>query len=122
MPQQDLEVYANTLNTDVETGVDQRLLLTTEEFRDGILKGGTLDAQTWNQMMFLLTTHSAPHPTCPYLVDTSVVLSTDIALDMDGVTVVTANDNPNLHAAYGSPLPDLSGSAPAGFKYIVRNS
>ena len=118
---QELDIYANEINLDPVKNINQRIGLTTEGFRDGILRLGTLDAQTWNQMMFLLSSYAAPHPCCPQLVPSGEPLPS-VALEMDGFTTVNAVDNPNLFEVWGSPLPNLSASAPAGTKYIVRNS
>ena len=117
---QELKIYADELNTDGVTGIDQRRDILDEEFRDGLLRGDTASAQIWNSILNLLTLASAPHPTCIYAIPTTQI-TPSIALDMNG-TAINSNDNPNLFEVYGATLPNITAEAPTGFKYIVRNS
>ncbi len=118
---QELKIYAEELNLDAVRQIYQRDDIKPEQFRDGLLRLETCDAQLFNQLNFLLTLYSAAHPCSPCLIPTTEALPS-IALEMDGVTTVNSTDNPNLFEVWGSPLPNLSSSAPAGTRYIVRNS
>lgn len=115
---QELKVYANTINIDLETKVPQRRDLTIEEFTDGLLKQHSFSAQQYNQILFLLTSHAAPHWSCPQLLSTSVTIP-DSALEMNG-QVFLEIDAPELYSIFSGTLPDIVADAPAGFTYIVR--
>lgn len=117
---QELDIWAEVLNTDGVTGTDQRRDLNLEEFRDGILKLVTPSSQQYNQMMFLLSSYSNPFYASPYLIPTTETIPSN-ALEVDGQTINVV-DNPNLFAVYGSTLPNIVADAPTGFTFIVRNS
>lgn len=115
---QELKVYASTINVDLETNVPQRRDITIEEFNDGLLKLHSFSAQQYNALMFLLTSHAAPHWSCPQLLSTLVTIP-DSALEMDGQSFLEV-DAPELYTIFAGTLPDIVADAPAGFTYIVR--
>lgn len=114
---QELKVWAKTLKTDTETNFQQRRDITDEEYMDGLGKLTSFSAQQFNQMMFMLSSYAAPHWSCPHLV-LATVTGPDI-YHMTNQTLTAANE-PELFALYGSTLTTPDIAAPTGYVYAVR--
>ena len=120
MANQELKVWANTLDIDGVAGNAQRRDLTEEEFIDGWKRLAGVSYQQLNQLFYLLTSYSSPSDTSPYLhytVDNPIPTE---ALEVNGQAIAEAT-SPNLFNVYGANLPDLRSAAPTNFTYIVRN-
>ena len=120
MADQPLKTWASELVIDNASAAPQRRPLRDEEFQTGLLRLMSLSAQQLNQLLYLLTINSKSNPSVPELWPTAQPIP-DESLEMDGQTI-TAADYPNAFAVYGATLPDITGSAPAGFTYIIRKS
>lgn len=116
---QDLKIWASSLNTDI-TNSSQRRNIELEEFIVGWLRNDNISFQQLNQLFFLLTSYANPWPNPPVPYPTTLPIPED-ALEMNG-QAITIGDYPNLFAAYGANLPDISAEAPTGHTYIVRKS
>jgi len=115
---QELRLWAEQINIDGVTNMPQRRSLSNAEFRDGWLYGQTISAQQLNQILYLLTVYSNSSPAVPTLFPTAHPIP-GIALEMNGQAT---GDNEILTDVYGVSLPDISGDAPTGFTYIVRQA
>ncbi|BAV80955.1 hypothetical protein [Vibrio phage RYC] len=120
MTDQVLKVWAATEYEDQVAMNTQRRPLEDEEFDQGWLRNDGASAQQWNQLFYLLTSASAPSYVSPVLYPTSLPIDGSVAKEMNGQGLVES-ESPTLFEAYGSNLPDLRGSAPTGFTYVVRN-
>jgi hypothetical protein len=118
---QELKVWAKNSVIDGVTNVSQLKTLGTEEFDEGWLRGSSVSAQQLNTILRLLTIWSPPAPNCASLYPTGVTLPST-ALECNGSTAIVEADAPNAYDLYGATTPDLSASAPAGFRYIIRKS
>lgn len=116
---QTLKVWAKELVPDPVKGNYQVRSIRDDEWIQGTGRLVFFTNQIMNSLLRLLTQHSAPEAICPYLVPTSTVLNTE-TLQMNG-QLITAGDQPVLHAVYGDNLPDMDSAAPTGFIYVVRN-
>ena len=120
MANQELKIWANTLDIDGVAGNAQRRDLIEEEFIDGWKRLAGVSYQQLNQLFYLLTSSSAPIDTAPYLHYTVGNPVPSVALEMNGQTITEAA-NPILFGYYGGTLPDLRSEAPTNFTYLVRN-
>lgn len=119
MSNQILEVWAQNEAPDPQYKNNQRRLITKEEFLAGwgTSKAGITYHQL-NQMLFLLTSASAPSYICPYPYKNTLPI-TDNMLHMNGQALVE-EETPILFAAYGSTLEDLTASNLPGHIWVVR--
>lgn len=118
MPIQDIKVWSSTLITDDLEGNVQRRPIDEEEWLEGWGRRFGVSNQQMNQLLYLLTSYSAPVNTSPYLVSSGITLS-ETSLLMDG-RQISSDSHPFLFEVYGNNLPDLRSEAPAGFVYVVR--
>lgn len=121
MAEDNLKIWCNTTVTDGVTNTDNKRTLLDEEYLNGWLRNGTVSIQQLNSLFFGLTLSSSPYTNSPYLMSDGVT-TPSTAYDMDGTVTLTSTDAPNLYEIYGATLPDLSGDAPTGHKYVIRIS
>lgn len=119
MATQEIQIWSQNLIYDPVASNLQRRDINQEEWNEGWLRQYGVSAQQMNQLMYLFSAHAAPSDICPYLFPTSGTIPAQ-ALEMNG-QAITSGDSPELFNTYGANLPDLTGDAPTGFTYIVRN-
>lgn len=115
---QNLKIWAKSLTPDPEKGNTQRRIIKDEEFESGMLKGESFSAHIINQMFFLFSSHSTPHPNCVFLLKDGITVP-DTLLKMDG-SVIIESEAPVLHALYGGTLPDLTSQNITGHVWVIR--
>lgn len=116
----ELLIYARVIEQDTLTGTDQARTLFPNETEKGILNMDTVSVQTFNSILRSITQHSRCNPFAPELLLSTASVPSCALEWVDGGTIVQA-DSPELFAHYGSTFPTLQATAPAGWKYIVRN-
>lgn len=117
---QDLKVWAETLLQTSPDNITQRMDLSDDEFRDGLLRRVTFDNPQINQLGYLLSLAAAPALGAPFLIyDGAPVPSNAIVAEGQSIT---EQDNFILYCAYGDTLPDLTGEGPTGFTYYFRDN
>ncbi|AUR94312.1 hypothetical protein NVP1193O_181 [Vibrio phage 1.193.O._10N.286.52.C6] len=119
MADQEIKVWAQESVQDPVKGNLQRRLIKEEEWLQGWGRLNGITNQQLNQLLYLVTSYSAPADTCPYLHKNTQPIPQE-ALEMNGQTV-SVNTSPVLFNFYGSNLDDLTTAAPTGYTYIVRN-
>lgn len=115
-----LYIWARRVFSDPKTRVEQvRPIFPTESER-GWVNLSTVSVQQLNGMLKLLSQHSGCNPFAPQLILSSAVTPPTALEWVDGGTIVEEN-SPELFEHYGGTFPILQASAPAGWRYIVRN-
>ncbi len=117
MAEQELKIYAKDSVIDSTKGNTQKREITDEEFLQGVQRLGGVSTQLWNSLLSLVTHYSPPSDTSPYLHKSSQPIPS-IALEMNGQATPVDSI---LRDFYGTNLDDLTGDAPTGYTYIVRN-
>lgn len=119
MPSQELEVWAKQDVPDPVKGNSQKREIRDEEWLQGWGRLSGITAQQLNTLFNLVTQYTPPSDICPYPFPNGVAIP-DQALVMNGQTI-TQQDQPELYAAYGATLPDMTADNLTGFVWVVRN-
>lgn len=118
MADQDIKVWAMETVQDPVKGNLQRRKIQEEEWLQGWGRLNGVTNQQLNQLLFLLTSYAAPSDICPYPYPSTAAIK-DTMLHMNGQTI-TASEAPNIFAAYGANLPDMTPDNLSGFIWVVR--
>jgi len=117
---QELSTWSEVENFSSPDDLPQRRTLYVDEFMDAILRQVSPSALQLNPILRLISLHSLPSTGTPVLHPDALPLESN-TIYAEGQTI-TETDNYNLFCLYGATLPDLTGEAPAGFKYVFRDN
>lgn len=115
-----LEEWARETVVDGVTNTANKIPINPELYRDGWLRGKVVAGQELNEILNIITTvlqESATPIGSPQLQFGASPNTGFLECNGSAFNPVTY---PKLGTVYGSTLPNLSASAPAGFIYVVR--
>jgi len=117
----DLKIFAEVLNySSPDDELSQRRDLYGDEFSDGLPRQVSPSVLQLDQILNLLSISALPSFGVPVLHPDTLPLESN-TIYAEGQTITETN-NHVLYSLYGGTLPDLSGDAPTGFRYVFRDN
>lgn len=118
MPIDTLKVWCKEVTVDSLTENRQRRSLLDNEYLDGWLRQQSVSYQQLNELFNLLSSYSPPSIFTVYYVESSASGSSEEITANGGS--FTQEEAPLLYEEYAGTMPNLTGSAPAGTRPVMR--
>jgi len=116
---QELQVWAQQEVVDSISEIPQRRDILDEEFDQGLLRQSTVSGNSYNSLMYLLTSYAKVNPFSPDVILDSKPIP-DIAIEWVVGGGISSTETPQLFEHYGATFPSLPFTLESGWKVIVR--